>query len=188
MLWSLLDHQDAQFSPINSHSKRPKLQAGTDAEIKLVLWGALLLHKKRSGLWLLYSNLSEQVLSTILRLPFSWSDKQPSPPTPQNDSQKEIRVHSFWEGQKSVLKVLCKTAYTLTQEKKNNESLVTIKLHEEIAHPPENRETWSFWDSNTAAVIHHCMICYFSPSSWLEGWSSAPQQTDGSPTELKKGI
>lgn len=102
----------------NSHSKRPKLQAGTDTEMKLVLWGALLMHKKQSDLWLLYSDLNEEVLLTILRLPFSWPNKQPSPPTPQNDLQNERRVHSFWEGQKSVLKVLCKTAYTLTQEKK----------------------------------------------------------------------
>lgn len=89
--------------------KRPKLQAGTDTEMKLVLWGALLMHKKQSVLWLLYSDLNEEVLLTILRLLSSWSDKQPSPPTSQNHLQKEIRVHSFWGGQISVLKVSCKT-------------------------------------------------------------------------------
>lgn len=156
--------------------------------MKLVLWGALPMHKKQSGLWLLYSDLNGEVLLPILRLAFMvWQAPLPSSPTPQNHLQKEIGVHSFWEGQKSVLKVLCKTAYTLTQGK-NNESLVTIKLHEEIAQPPENRETRSFCDSNTAAVIHHCMICYFSSTSWQEGWSPAPQQSNGSPTELKKGV
>lgn len=154
--------------------------------MKLVLWGALLMHKKQSGLWLLYSDLNEEVLLPILRLAFSWPDKQPSPHTPQNHLQKEIEVHSFWEGQKLVLKVLCKTAYTLTQEK-NNESLVTIKkLHEEIAQPLGNRETRSFSDGNTAAVIHHCMIRYFSPTSWLEGWSPAPSRAIVPQQNLKK--
>lgn len=153
----------------------------------LVVWGALLMHKKnQSGLWLLYSDLNEEVRLTILKLPFPWSDKQPFPPTAQNHLQKEIRVHSFWEGQKTVLKVLCKIAHTLIQEKKNNENSVTIKLGEEIAQPPENRKKRSFCDGNTAAVIHHCMICYFSPTSWLEGWSPTPSRAMVLPQNFKK--